>query len=128
MLRSWSIGACTGLILSGAAIAQTPPTAARIACDKYAAPAFAKDKEYAKGNLAFDCACVSGFLIGRYGAAEAEIIVRIFAAAAVESAEQAQAVATEFGPEAMKKLIAKVGKFQDVGREMDKACPAIRKP
>ncbi len=70
------------LCLGWPAAAQTDVV--RASCDRYLAPAFAKASQQA---YVADCACVSGYLIGRFGVADAETIVRLFAAAGSGSEE-----------------------------------------
>jgi hypothetical protein len=117
------VAAVLFLCLGWPAAAQT--SAVRITCDRYLAPGFAKASPQ---GYAADCACVSGYLIGRYGAADAAVIVRLFAAAGGGSEQEMQAVAQEIGADRIKAVIGRVGKFQDLGREMNDACPELRKP
>jgi hypothetical protein len=115
------------LLLGGPAMAQTP-TAVHGACGKYLAPAFAKASQAEGKPYAADCSCVAGYLIGRYGAPDAEIIVRLFAAAGSGSEQEMEAVSKELGLERIRAVMGKVGKFQELGRQMNEACPEIKKP
>ena len=78
-------------------------------------------------RIGVDCPCVSGFLIGRYGAADAQLIVRLFAAGS-GSEQDMEAVSKELGLDRVRAVLARVGKFQALGRDMNDACPEIRKP
>jgi hypothetical protein len=125
--------ALAGLILvlgaaaGGPVMAQTP-AAVHATCAKVLAPAFAKASQNAPQGFGVDCPCVSGYLIGRYGAADAELIVRLFAAAGSGSEKEMEAVSKELGLDRIRAVMAKVGKFQELGRQMNEVCPEIRKP
>jgi hypothetical protein len=123
MWQPFSLATCALLMIGGAAAAQTAPAGARAACDTHVVPAYAKAGSTSGRTV--DCPCMAGFLTGRYGPADAEIVMRIFAAAANESREQVQTVNDQFGAEQVRRVLTAVGKFQDLGREMDKACPAV---
>ncbi len=117
------VAAVLFLCLGWPALAQTGTV--RASCDRHLAPAFAKASQQ---GYAADCACVAGYLIGRYGAADAEVIVRLFAAAGGGSEQEMADVGKEIGLDRIRAVMGKVGKFQDLGREMNDACPEIRKP
>jgi hypothetical protein len=117
------------LLPIGAAMAAAQTSAAvRTTCDRYLAPAFAKASKNAPQGFGVDCPCVSGFLIGRYGAGDAQVIVRLFAAAGSGSDQDMEAVSKELGLDRIRAVLARVGKFQELGREMNEVCPEIKKP
>ena len=108
------------------AMAQNP-SAAGATCDKLLKPAYENSGDYKKQNLTADCTCVTGFLSGRYGAEDGDTLVRLFSVFASESEEQVKAAIQKMGEAKFRALMAKIGKFENVGREMDKACPPIKK-
>jgi hypothetical protein len=114
------------VLCAGPALAQTS-AGVHATCGKYLAPAFAKASQAEGKPYAADCSCVSGYLIGRYGAPDAEIIVRLFAAAGSGSEQEMEAVSKELGLERIRAVMGKVGKFQELGRLMNEACPEIKK-
>lgn len=109
------------------AMAQNP-SVARAACDSLLKPAYESAEDFKKQDLTADCACMSGFVTTRYGAEDGATILRLFSAFAGGSEEKVKSAIQELGPDKFRALLAKVGKFQDVGRDMDKACPPIKKP
>jgi hypothetical protein len=84
-----------------------------------------KSEQAKNKNRMVDCGCLTGFLIGRYGASDAEIIVRLLAASTAKSKEQLEAVRTQYGNQAIGALMKRVGAFAKMGRDADKACPMI---
>jgi hypothetical protein len=117
------------LLPIGASMAAAQNAAAvRATCDRYLAPAFAKASKNAPHGFGVDCPCVSGFLIGRYGTVDAQVIVRLFAAAGGGSDQDMEAAGKDLGLDRIRAVLARVGKFQDLGREMNDACPELRKP
>jgi hypothetical protein len=119
------------LLLSFAAVALLAPavqaqpaqnaTPVQVACQAYFAPAAEKEG----GTI--DCACVGNFLTGRHGAADGEIIVRMFAAAGNQDRAGVDHIRALVGEERLKAVFGKVGSFQDLGRAMDQACPTKKK-
>jgi Cdc6-like AAA superfamily ATPase len=127
MLRLAFAATCSLLLFCANAAAQSGGPA-RQACDTLLKPAYESAEEYKKQNLTADCTCVTGYLTGRYGAEDGEIIIRLFSAFSSESEEKVKATIQQIGQGKLQALLTKIGgKFQDVGREMDKACPAIKK-
>jgi hypothetical protein len=116
------------IMMTGPAAAQSPEADARAACDRHMAPATLKSEQWAKKNRTVDCSCFTGFLIGRYGPRDAEIIIRMFAASAVKSKEEVKAVNAEYGAEAVGAVVKRVGNFAGMGRDIDKACPTLPRP
>jgi hypothetical protein len=113
------------ILMIGAAGAQSPDAVARAACDRELAPASLKSEQAKKRNRMVDCSCLTGFLIGRYGGRDAEIIVRLLAVSMEKSKAQLEAVKVEYGAEAIGALMKRVGAFAAMGRDADKACPMI---
>lgn len=122
----------TKLFLSSAtAFALLAPTAdcepaqnavpVQVACQAYFAPAAEKE-----GDI-LDCACIGSFLTSRHGAPDGEIIVRMFAAAGNNDRSGVDHIRALVGEERLKVVFAKVGSFQDLGRNMDQACPTKKK-
>jgi hypothetical protein len=109
------------------AMAQSPSNA-RATCDKLLKPTYENVEDYKKQNLTADCGCMTTFVTSRYGAEDGEIILRLFSAFSGESEEKLKAMIQGLGENKFRALLAKVGKFQDVGRDMDKACPPVKKP
>ncbi len=104
------------------------PAPVRALCDNQLKPAYEKLDDYSKANLTADCGCIVGYLTGRYGAEDAEAILRLFAAFTTESEERIKAAFLELGETKFRALTAKIGNFQSVGRELDQSCPPIKKP
>jgi hypothetical protein len=102
--------------------------AVQATCDRHLTPASSKPSKNAPKGVKVDCGCIAGYLVGRFGAGDAEIIVRLFAAAGGGSEQELQAVAKEIGPERIKAVIGKVGKFKGLGREMNGVCPETKIP
>ena len=125
MGRSTISGLLLSILMTTAATAQSPEALARSACDRHMAPATLKSEEWAKKNRTVDCSCFAGFLIGRYGARDAEIIIRMFAASAVKSKEEVKAVNAAYGAKAVGAVVKRVGNFAKMGRDIDKACPTL---
>ena len=115
------------LVFGGPAMAQAP-SPVHTACEKYLTPAFARPTETARRGYAVDCSCVSGFLVGRYGTADAQVIVRVLAAASTGSDQVMDAMAKEIGIDRIRAVVARIGKFQDMGRDLNNTCPEARKP
>lgn len=115
------------LPIGGTMAAAQTSAAVRATCDRYLAPAFAKASKKAPQGFGVDCPCVSGFLIGRYGTADAQLIVRLFAAGS-GSEQHMEAVSKELGLDRIRAVLGKIGKLQLLGREMNDVCPEIRKP
>ncbi len=97
------------------------------ACSAYLAPAFSKPTKETANGVTVDCRCVAGYLVGRYGAADAQTIVRLLAAGG-GSEKEMEAVAKELGLDRVRAVMGRVGKFQDLGREMNEACPGTKTP
>jgi hypothetical protein len=93
----------------------------QVACQAYFAPAAEKE------GSPIDCSCVANFLTGRHGAPDAEIIVRMFAAAGNQDRAGVDHIRALVGEERLKAVFGKVGSFQDLGRAMDQACPTKKK-
>ena len=125
MRRTMISGLLFSLLMTTVAAAQSPEALARSACDRHMAPATLKSEDWAKDNQTVDCSCFTGFLIGRYGARDAEIIIRMFAASAVKSKEEVKAINAEYGTEAVGAVVKRVGSFAKMGRDIDRACPTI---
>ena len=125
--RSLALAAMLLPIAGPAAMAQSA-AAVHAACGTYLKPAFSKPSKDAPKGVTVDCGCVVGYLVGRYGAADAQVIVRLFAAAGGGSEKEMEAVGKEIGPERIKAVIGKVGKFQELGRQMNEVCPETKNP
>jgi hypothetical protein len=124
MRRSILLGLLLSTLLTAAAGAQSPE-AARGVCDRELAPASLKSEQAKDKNRMVDCSCLTGFLVGRYGESDAELIVRLLAASTAESKERLEAIRTQYGNEAIGALMKRVGAFAKMGRDADKACPMI---
>jgi hypothetical protein len=109
------------------AVAQTA-AAVHAACRTHMIPASAKPSKNAPKGVTLDCGCIVGYLVGRYGATDAEVIVRLFAAAVGGAGPEndLQAVSREIGPDRIKAVVGKVGKFRELGREMNQVCPETK--
>ena len=128
MLRLAFAATCSLLLFCANASAQSGGSA-RQACDTLLKPAYESAEEYKKQNLTADCTCVTGYLTGRYGAEDGEVIIRLFSAFSSESEEKVKAEVLKLGQDKFRALLTKIGgRFQDVGRDMDKTCPPIKKP
>jgi hypothetical protein len=103
------------------AMAQSSP-AVQASCERHMAP------PYAKQGASLDCSCVSRFLTDRYGAADAQVIVRFFGAGASGSEKEVEAAVKEIGGDRIRAILNMVGRFQDLGRDIDRACPDTKKP
>ena len=121
MKRSVVAGLLTVFCLP--AMAQSPSSVQAV-CESKMAPAYAK----ATPNATLDCGCVARFLTGRYGASDATVAVRIFAAAAGGSEVDLKAAMAEIGPDRVRAVLNMAGNFQSLGRDIDQACPAGKKP
>ncbi len=124
MRQSIVPGLFLSVLLTAAAGAQSPESA-RAVCDREFAPASLKSEQAKNKNRMVDCSCLTGFLIGRYGAGDAELIVRLLAASTAQSKEQLEAVRTKYGNETIGALMKRVGAFAKMGRDADNACPMI---
>jgi hypothetical protein len=113
-------------LICAPAMAQ-PASNARATCDNLLKPAYESVEDFRKQNLTADCSCMTSFVTGRFGAEDGEIILRLFSAFSSESEEKVKATIQGLGQDKFRTLMAKVGKFQDVGRDMDKACPPVKK-
>jgi hypothetical protein len=100
--------------------------AVQAACDAYLTPASSKPSKNAPKGVKVDCGCISGYLVGRFGAADAQVIVRLFAAAGGGAEQELKAVAQEIGPDRIKAVVGRVGKFKELGREMNGVCPETK--
>lgn len=98
------------------------------ACSAYLAPAFLRPTKEKPKGVTVDCGCVAGYLVGRYGAADAQTIVRLLAAAGGGSEKEMEVVTKELGLDQVRAVMGRVGKFQDLGREMNEVCPETRLP
>jgi hypothetical protein len=127
VLTAAMLFALAGPAAISAAMAQTP-AAVHAACGTYLKPAFSKPSKEAPQGVTVDCGCIAGYLVGRYGAADAQVIVRLFAAAGGGSERDLEAVGKEIGPERIKAVLGKVGKFQELGRQINEVCPETRNP
>jgi hypothetical protein len=116
------------LPLGGPAALAQSAAPVHAACGTYLAPAFAKPSAQAPKGVTVDCGCVVGYLVGRYGAADAQVIVRLFAAAGGGSEKELQEVSQEIGPDRIKAVLGRVGKFQELGRQMNEVCPETKNP
>ncbi|MET0867044.1 MAG: hypothetical protein ABWY35_03010 [Pseudorhodoplanes sp.] len=103
------------------AMAQSSP-AIQATCERHMAP------PYAKQGAVLDCGCVARFLTDRYGAADAAAIVRFFGAGASGSEKEIEAAIKEIGGDRIRAILNMVGRFQDLGRDIDQACPEVKKP
>ena len=126
MPRWCGSGLVAALLLAAPAMAQESPGAVHAACGTYLVPAFSKPSKAAPKGVKIDCGCVSGYLVGRFGAPDAEVIVRFFATAAGQSEKDMEALLKEVGSDRMRGIVAKVGKFQDLGRQMNEVCPETK--
>ena len=127
MRRSIVPGLFLSISLTAAAGAQSSESA-RGVCDREFAPASLKSEQAKNKNRMVDCSCLTGFLVGRYGASDTEIIVQLLAASTAESKERLEAIRTQYGNEAIGALMKRVGAFAKMGREADNACPMIAAP
>lgn len=127
MLRLVFAAICALPLLGTAAFAQAPASA-RATCDTRLKPAYENAKGYKENSLTADCACLAGFMTGRYGDEDGELLLRLFAVFANENEAEVKEAVQKLGETKFRALMAKIGKFQDVGREMDKNCPAVKKP
>ena len=125
MLRLVFAATCMLPLLGASAFAQS---SARQACDRLLKPAYENVDAYKKENLTMDCACMTSFMIGRYGNEDGEFLIRLFSVFATESEAKLKEVVDKVGRPRFEALLAKVGNFQTVGQAMDKACPPVRKP
>lgn len=123
--HSW-FGVGLAALLSGSpALAQQTPAAVHAACGEYLVPAYAKVNASRASNI--DCGCVTGLLVGRFGSEDAQVIVRLFAAGASKSNQEIEAASKEIGRDRISAVLAKVGKFQDLGRQVDQVCLGLKK-
>lgn len=127
MLRLVFAAICALPLLGTGASAQSS-VSARQACDKLLKPAYENLDVYKKENLTMDCACMTGFMTGRYGNEDAEFLIRLFSVFASQSEARLKEAVDRVGKPRFEALLARVGDFQTVGREMDKNCPPVRKP
>jgi hypothetical protein len=130
MKRHVAAAAFAALLLPHAGPAALAQSAAPVhaACGTYLAPAFAKPSKQAPKGVTVDCGCVVGYLVGRFGTDDAGIIVRLFAAAGGGSEKDLEAVSKEIGPDRIKAVLGRVGKFQELGRQMNDVCPETKNP
>jgi hypothetical protein len=123
--RAWFGVGLAALLYGTSAMAQAP-AAVHAACSEYLVPAYAKVNAAKAVNI--DCGCVTGLLVGRFGTEDAQVIVRLFAAGASKSDQELQAVSKEIGSDRIRAVLGKVGKFQDLGRQVDQVCLGLKKP
>jgi hypothetical protein len=130
MMKHVAAAAFAALLVPLAAPAAMAQSAAGVhaACGTYLAPAFAKPSAQAPKGVTIDCGCVVGYLVGRFGPGDAQIIVRLFAAAGSGSEKELEAVSKEIGPDQIKSVLGRVGKFQELGRQMNDVCPETKNP
>ena len=121
MIRFAVAGLLTLICLPAMAQSSQTPQAV---CEAQMAPAYAKSADKA----VLDCGCVSRFLTGRYGASDAVVIIRFFAAASAESEKELRAVVEDIGADRIRALLIMTGSFQSLGRGLPPACPAGKKP
>jgi hypothetical protein len=121
------LGIVAAVVGGNTAMAQTA-AAVRGACDTYLTPASAKPSKNAPRGVTVDCGCISDYLVGHYGAPDAQVIVRLFAAAGGGSEADLKAVVQEIGADRVKGVIGKVGTFKDLGRRMNQTCPEVKNP
>jgi hypothetical protein len=127
MTRTLALVALLLPFSASAALAQNA-AAVHAACGTFLKPAFSKPTKDAPKGLSIDCGCVSGYLVGRFGPADAQVIIRLFAAASGESQAGLVAVSKEIGPERIKAVLGRVGQFQELGRQMNEVCPETKIP
>jgi hypothetical protein len=66
-------------------------------CDTLLKPAYENIDDYKKQSLTADCACVTGFLIGRYGAEDGRALIQLFSVFASGSEEKVKVALLELG-------------------------------
>jgi hypothetical protein len=113
------------LLYGSPALAQHSPATVHAACGQYLVPAYAKVNASKASNI--DCGCVTGLLVGRFGPEDAQVIVRLFASGASKSKEEVEAMSKEIGRDRIGAVLGKVGKFQDLGRQLDQVCLGLKK-
>jgi hypothetical protein len=100
--------------------------AVQATCDRHLTPASSKPSKNAPKGVKVDCGCIAGYLVGRFGAGDAEVIVRLFAAGAAGSDQELEAVTKAIGLDRIRAVLGKVGKFQELGRQTNEVCPETK--
>lgn len=112
------------LLFGSPAVAQQAPAAVYAACGQYLAPAYSKAR--ASKGVNIDCGCVTGLLVGRFSTEDAQVIVRLFAAGVSQSDQEIEALSKEIGRDRIQAVLGKVGKFRELGRQVDRICLGLK--